>query len=712
MKRLVKIRKFNVPLIFALIYSVVFFQYRHGLGNNWDWIVPYFSHQYQPFYSQQLTAWRQQALGTPLSYAPSLLFYLIQIPLLKAGLPTEWMILAIIIILATVCSSVMYYYWRDRLPNYLAFLLGLAIWLNPAIFYKLLAGHLNYLLGYTFFICLFVYLWRRQKLGVQEGVISGLLIALSTTQIQFAAFCAVLLIVRAVWLRSATTWRFWATAGLIFVLYHSYWLLPFFGGGSSLATVSGVAQVNTFEALTHTKAREILTLTFSSATFIRAFYPKLTWAYFSALYVVVGVFAYISRARLKQLVDLFVVLLIFGFLLTGIYQYHPLPGLGLLYPMFREAGHAAPVWVFLLLVLLAALLPVKSKICRVVAASYLIGFLVINGVIFASSLPKVNYAQARAQFAEFDAFNQQDSSTYRILTYPFFNQYSLSQEETRYYQNAPVSNSGWDSFTIFSGKDYIENAVSPSDFKNSLQYQFLQTYNVDVLRNYNVKYIYDYSQIYQSNYDRFVEPSVYNNDVQLIKNDPNFFQKVIEKNPGKVKQVSPHVLEITNFEPRIITANGTFTKINETAYAITINNLTSTQSLTFLANFHPGWELYVAPYQPDSCSTHDPITNECLTGQSLFGGALSSIVHWPKPFGASHTQVISYANSWQVDPAAIKKLPTQDYKTNPDGSIDVRLVLFYRPETELVIGSVVSALTLLLTVYFYVVRRRNITREH
>jgi len=222
--------------------------------------------------------------------------------------------------------------------------------------------------------------------------------------------------------------------------------------------------------------------------------------------------------------------------------------------MFREVGHFAPVIVLLLTVLLTRLLPRGTM--KVVCIVWL---LLVIGVSFAKYQTKtqsLDFAASRQLFAEFKTFDDtHKSKDERVLAYPFFEQYSFTPFPIQFQDNLPLQNVGHDNFSTYSDKQFVKNAIKPQDFKLSLHYRLLKTLDVDILKPYNIRYIYDFSAFYQSYYDRYVPSGTYDGELGWIKNRPGFMDELISQNPGKLKRVSPHILEVTNYMPRVSAAD-------------------------------------------------------------------------------------------------------------------------------------------------------------
>ncbi len=66
--------------------------------------------------------------------------------------------------------------------------------------------------------------------------------------------------------------------------------------------------------------------------------------------------------------------------------------------------------------------------------------------------------------------------------------------------------------------------------------------------------------------------------------------------------------------------------------------------------------------------------------------------------------VYDYANGWTIDPEYIRTHYSREYyRENPDGSMDVRMTLYFRPQSYFYLGLIISGLTLLGCIGYLVV---------
>jgi hypothetical protein len=157
--------------------------------------------------------------------------------------------------------------------------------------------------------------------------------------------------------------------------------------------------------------------------------------------------------------------------------------------------------------------------------------------------------------------------------------------------------------------------------------------------------------------------------------------------------------------PIIEADNASFYKINPTKYKVQLDNLDQVSQLDFLNKKNIGWKLYLNPINSNTkdCNVIQEYNNEgknikeCEHTQKFFEGEELSYL-WRQPvFEDSHQLVYDYANQWTIDPEYIKaNFDKSMYKENPDGSIDLELTLYFKPQSYFYLGIIISGTTLTL----------------
>jgi hypothetical protein len=136
---------------------------------------------------------------------------------------------------------------------------------------------------------------------------------------------------------------------------------------------------------------------------------------------------------------------------------------------------------------------------------------------------------------------------------------------------------------------------------------------------------------------------------------------------------------------------------NPTKIEILIQNLSTPSELLFLNNFSKSWKIYEGGPVSGSKSFNNKnyfnsISNHIAVNELYF--------LFKKPlFEDSHREVHSFANSWTLDPSQIEAANILHEK-NADNSINIHLVLLYKPQLYLYMG-----MALTITTFLYLLGR-------
>ncbi len=188
-----------------------------------------------------------------------------------------------------------------------------------------------------------------------------------------------------------------------------------------------------------------------------------------------------------------------------------------------------------------------------------------------------------------------------------------------------------------------------------------------LLQQYNVKYV-----ILSNSTSEDLQPSFMFSDGLFFLQTKDFFNSVVDK---KIKdfgsryslfEISPKYLSEKLYisdDPETFLnrgANLTFKKMAAHSYEVEITDIKKPLSLVFLDPFLKEWKLF-------SPSGKEVSTND-------------------------HDLVFGYANSWKIDPQTIQtSLPKTDYQIMPDGSMKLRLKLYFQPYDYYWTANIISA---------------------
>lgn len=160
----------------------------------------------------------------------------------------------------------------------------------------------------------------------------------------------------------------------------------------------------------------------------------------------------------------------------------------------------------------------------------------------------------------------------------------------------------------------------------------------------------------------------------------------------------------------------TYREFNESYYTIEINNIAKVTDFILKNSYHNWWKLYIEPYNEISCATLDTSTNrndvtQCkIDNQFYVWDELLKLRNKPI-FENTHKMVYNYANQWTIDSEYIKEnYPKEYYRENLDGTIDIRVTLFFRPQAYFYVWFIISSLILLACTLYLTscaIRTRN-----
>ena len=193
----------------------------------------------------------------------------------------------------------------------------------------------------------------------------------------------------------------------------------------------------------------------------------------------------------------------------------------------------------------------------------------------------------------------------------------------------------------------------------------------------------------------------------LRAQDEKFFNSIAGKKLLTSKEGNYELYTTKKRNSLLKSENLYFQRINPTKFKLYIKNIKEPQSISFLESVHVGWKLYLNE-KPDLsfCETAVPFseykTIECKEKFKVYDDDISYILRKPI-FENSHEIENEFSNKWTIDPEYIKtNFDSNYYKLNKDGSIDVEMDLFFKPQVYFYIGIAVS-LTVFIICALYLV---------
>lgn len=130
-----------------------------------------------------------------------------------------------------------------------------------------------------------------------------------------------------------------------------------------------------------------------------------------------------------------------------------------------------------------------------------------------------------------------------------------------------------------------------------------------------------------------------------------------------------------------------FEQKNPTQYKISLKNVSLPVYLNFSENFHPDWKLRAGDF-------------------SWLRAIIEKSYFLPDDF---HIKNNANLNSFKIDPEFIKQNYSDSYSENPDGSINLDLTLYFKPQSYFYLGLIISSATLAICLGYlaYHFARRN-----
>jgi hypothetical protein len=204
---------------------------------------------------------------------------------------------------------------------------------------------------------------------------------------------------------------------------------------------------------------------------------------------------------------------------------------------------------------------------------------------------------------------------------------------------------------------------------------------------------------------------ILNNKNSYIKedSDPNAYNyKILSRYPSLTKISENEKFDIYEFKdyfPRTFSNSLSFQKINPTKYHLYIKDLKNPQNLSFLESYNKDWKLYLIKKPEGECNIlkyyQNTNTSECESNTRFFEGEELSYLYKEPLFEDSHQIIYDYANGWTIDSEYIKdNYSPEYYKQNADGSIDVELVMYFKPQSYFYLGLIISGTALIICIIY------------
>lgn len=294
-----------------------------------------------------------------------------------------------------------------------------------------------------------------------------------------------------------------------------------------------------------------------------------------------------------------------------------------------------------------------------------------------------------------DRIKKDISSSNTILSVPFGSSvYTVIKDENSdnvYVGTSPVKifsgvndMSGYLSFLFTKEADEIDNVITNRNY-NELN---------KILYNHNINYV-----MVTKNIPAQVLESYAFNKYTLPQQDATFLKEITDKKILTSEEGNYELYTAKKKNSILNSKNLHFKKINSVKYSLYIKNIKNSQNLKFSDSFHDQWKLYMQKNPTMSfCKISSPsvdTTRECKSEFSFFDLHELTFL-WDKPIFANyHTTIDGTTNSWKIDANYIKNnLDKEYYRENKDGTIDIEMIMYFKPQLYLYYGMLISLITL------------------
>lgn len=378
-----------------------------------------------------------------------------------------------------------------------------------------------------------------------------------------------------------------------------------------------------------------------------------------------------------------------------------------LFSMFRSSYKFMALYILSYCILMSYfLITVKNNYLKNISIVIFIVFIVLSSYPIWGKKVFLDGKQVNAipeYYYEAADFFKKDESSFKILLLPeqYFGVYTWGKVNA----NPEI---------LFGKSIAVRQPGSSSEKSNKL-----------VLNLYDYLFLNKYETFEKLSKEIGIKYIVQRNDF-----DWEYYSK-ISQSPRKVAETLSRYEKIKEFGsldvylldenhlPIILSNNISFQRINPSKYKIYIKDLSGIQTLNFLESYDIQWKLYLKPVDINEEKKCNVIKNysqetfrvsECSPVNSFFDGEELRYLYDRYLFDETHTQSFGYSNSWLIDSDYIKNnFDKNYYKENLDGSINVEIILYFKPQSYFYLGILVSLITSIICIFTLIlIKLRNI----
>ncbi len=306
------------------------------------------------------------------------------------------------------------------------------------------------------------------------------------------------------------------------------------------------------------------------------------------------------------------------------------------------------------------------------------------------------------------------SSTNNIFTVPFGTAlYSVIKDT--------------DSDSVYTGTSPVKLFSGINDYSGFLSFYFSEANSIieklivnreytqlsHILQTYNVNYAFVNENIPTQVLNAWVFDKRMNKSL-----DNTFKRNFLEDKPIITSESGNYKLyNFKKLNTLIKSKNLFYQKINETKFNIYISKLGKDEELFFADSYHHGWKLYLErnphkewcqPRTKIDTSTECEVNNVFIEGNELQYSFRQMI------FDESHEPHTDYfVNKWTVNPGWIKNnFDTSYYKDNGDGTIDVKITMYFLPQNYFYFGTIETVIFIIFCICSLVKDKIKVTKTY
>jgi hypothetical protein len=332
-------------------------------------------------------------------------------------------------------------------------------------------------------------------------------------------------------------------------------------------------------------------------------------------------------------------------------------------------------------------LKIKKSIINFLIVVFILIILFFNQIFFLDQFSKVmSVARVPSSYYDLNNFLEKNEENFNILSFPIINyeSYQWAAGKDYYFQeNFLIKPIIYDRLSLilveknnffkelFTREEIDYNNMSKYIDAASAKYILIHKDYINVTSKKNIDY-----KKYE---DYFLNSADYN----LIINNNEFY-----------------LFENKSYFPLLHSGDLIFKKESNIKFSLYLKNLNGDKNIEFLNNYNNNWGLYIRKYPNNNwCVRENKISGVVDCGEGNIALDLFDLEYLFRQniFNNTHKKVYDYANNWTINSDYIKQNFSKEYYIeNEDGSIDIEMVLYYKPQSYFYLGILISGITLMV----------------